>query len=186
MALATSANVARCATASKLYSPADSCSGNSSGARVAAQDLRQVLRKRRARHHHVASGFLRLHLQLALHVRDEANDVGRLLQLRLQFWNHGERLGAETLFRSKMMSAGLSSPFWPMRSFRVLLGLDEFDLHVHLARRLLDLGQEEQVVDEGKDARRRSVGSQSGSGSGSGGMNCLPKFWPVRPPRLGR
>ncbi len=66
---------------------------------------------------------------------------------------------------------------------QVLFRFDELDLHIHLARRLLDLGQEEQVVDKGEDARRLLLGSRTGSGSGSDGMNCLPKFWPPRPPR---
>src|SRR5271169_4618503 len=59
---------------------------------VAAQYLWQVLRKCRARHHHVAAGFLRLQLQLTLDVREEANDIRLFLQLRLQFGDSAERL----------------------------------------------------------------------------------------------
>ncbi len=48
---------------------------------VAAQYLRKVLRERRARHHHVTSGFLCFHLQFALNVRQKTDDVGGLLEL---------------------------------------------------------------------------------------------------------
>src|SRR5271169_1316367 len=64
---------------------------------VAAQQLREVLGERRARQHHVASGFGGLHFQLALHVRDEANNVGFLFQLALEFGNNGERLGGHVV-----------------------------------------------------------------------------------------
>ena len=41
---------------------------------MAAQQLRQVLRKGRARQNHVASHFVSLLLQIALHMREEADD----------------------------------------------------------------------------------------------------------------
>lgn len=42
---------------------------HSNYARVSFQDLREILRKRRARHHDVRSGFLRLLLEFTLYVR---------------------------------------------------------------------------------------------------------------------
>jgi tRNA(fMet)-specific endonuclease VapC len=47
-------------------------------ARVSLQNLRQVLRKRRARHHHVAPRFLGRLLELALHVREETDQAHAL------------------------------------------------------------------------------------------------------------
>ena len=41
---------------------------------VAAQKIRQALREGRARHHHVASRFNGLHLQVALEMVQEADD----------------------------------------------------------------------------------------------------------------
>src|SRR5208282_862179 len=117
---------------------------------VAAQYLRQVLGKRRTRHDGIAPNFQRLHFQLALQVRDEAHDGSPLLQLRLQLGDGGQRLGAGVVEveddQRRLLLAGLDA------LQRFLLGLDELHLHVELARRLLDLGAEEEVVDEGEDA----------------------------------
>ncbi len=44
------------------------------GGSVAAQQLRQVLGERRARQHHVTTNFVGLLLEVALNVREEADD----------------------------------------------------------------------------------------------------------------
>ncbi len=146
------------------------------GSAVTAQYLRQVLRKRRARHHHVTSGFLRFHLQFALDVRDKADDVGGLLQLRLQFGDDAQRLGRGIVQveddERRLVFAVLAHAV-----VQVFLRLHELDLHVHLARRLLDLRQEEQVIDEGKDARRLLFRSH-GQRLGFGRHELLAKAWP--------
>ena len=121
---------------------------------VAAQDVGQVLRKCGTRHHHVAAGFLGLHLQIALNVRDEADDGCGLLELRAHFGNDRQRLDAVAV-QVNHDQRGLF--------FRVLAGLfrdlffrlHELDLHVELARHFLNLGQEKEVVNEGVDAGRR-------------------------------
>src|SRR5581483_328621 len=123
------------------------------GCAVAPQQRRQILREGRTRHHHIAASFLRLHLQVALHVRDEADDVGSLLQLRLEFGNGGEGLGVGVVEvednERGLVDAVLAHPL-----LKLFIGLHELDLHVHIASGLLDWGQEEKVVDEGENARR--------------------------------
>src|ERR1700719_1398220 len=63
---------------------------------VAAQQLGQVLGEGGARQYHVASHFVRLLLQVALHVRQEADDRS-LLQFALEFWNESQRLGVHVV-----------------------------------------------------------------------------------------
>ena len=61
---------------------------------VSFEDLRHVLRKRRARHHHVAAGFLRLLLQLSLNVRKIADQADALrLRAAFQFADQLQRIG---------------------------------------------------------------------------------------------
>ena len=124
--------------------------------RVAAQELRQILRKRGARQHHVATGFGGLHLQFALHVRDEADDVGFFLQLAFELGDDGERLGVQVVQinddERRLVVAVLAHALED-----VFLGLDEFDLDIDLARSLLNLGQKEQVIDERVNASRTIV-----------------------------
>ena len=48
---------------------------------VAAQEVGQVLREGRTRHDHVASGIDGLSLEVALQVREEADNRGSLLEL---------------------------------------------------------------------------------------------------------
>ena len=52
------------------------------GARMSFEDLRQILGKRRAGHHHVAAGLLRLLFELALHV-GKISDEADALHLRV-------------------------------------------------------------------------------------------------------
>src|SRR5581483_11114472 len=124
--------------------------------RVAAQQLRQVGTEGGARHDHVAASFLRLQLQVALHVRDEADDVGVLLQPRLQLGDERERLRRVAVQveddQRRVAVAVLVELFEEF-----FAGLDELDLDVQLARRLLDLGHEEQVVNERIDLGRAVV-----------------------------
>ena len=61
---------------------------------MTTQQLRKVLRKRRPRQHHVTPHFVRLLLQIALHVRKESDDRRPLLQLALQLRNQGQRFHA--------------------------------------------------------------------------------------------
>src|SRR5215469_5522256 len=121
--------------------------------RVATQQWRQILRKRRAWHHHIAACFQGLHLQLALHVRDKADDVGFLLQLVLELRNYCERLATQSVQvdddERRLIVAVLAHAFED-----VFVGLYELDLDVKFARGLLDLGEEEQVIDKRIDARR--------------------------------
>src|SRR5882672_2981170 len=65
------------------------------GRAVAAQELRQVLRKRGARQDHIASHFVRLLLQVSLDVGKKSNDGRSLFQLSLQLRNQGQRLSVD-------------------------------------------------------------------------------------------
>src|SRR5690348_53077 len=110
-----------------------------------AQKLRKVLGKGRARQHHIATrlgGFL---LQIALHVRQEADDGGSLFQLALQPGDGGERLGGDVVEiknnERRLVVAVVAHAFQ-----QVLVAFDKLDLDVKLARGFLDLGQEKQVV----------------------------------------
>src|SRR5271169_450463 len=119
-----------------------------------AQQLRQVLRKRRTRQHHVASDFVRLLLQVSLHVRQEADDRRTLLQLAFQLRDQGQRFHAVVVQvennQRRFLFAVLLHPF-----HQILVRLDELNFHVELARRFLDLRHEEEIFNKGKNARVR-------------------------------
>src|SRR4029077_2590424 len=72
------------------------------------------------------------------------------LQLRLQFWNESERLGVG-IIEIKDDQRRLLFTILQHAISEVLVVLGELDLDVQLARCLLNLSREEQVVDEGKD-----------------------------------
>src|SRR5208337_2828550 len=90
--------------------------------------------------------------------------VGGLLQLRLQFGDGAQRLGGN-IIEVEDDERGLLLAVLAHTFVEVFLGLDEFDFHVHLARRLLDLCQEEQILDERKNA---SWAGLRGHGQGFG------------------
>src|SRR5258708_12510539 len=117
-----------------------------------AQQLRQILRKRRARQYHVTSHFVRLLLQVALHVREKPYDRRSLLQLALQFRDERQRLGIG-IVQVEDDQRGLFYAVALHPVGEILLRLHELDLHIHLAARVLNLAQEEQVFDEREDAR---------------------------------
>ena len=56
---------------------------------MSSEQLWQVLGESGTRQHHVATDLVRFLLQIALHVREEAND-GCLFQLALEFGNQAE------------------------------------------------------------------------------------------------
>src|SRR5208283_297124 len=121
---------------------------------MTAQQLRQVLRKRRARQHHVTAHFVRLLLQVTLYVREESDDRRALLQLALQFWDERQRLGIGVVqVEDDQGRLFLAVTLHPLGEF--LLVLNELHLDVHLLAGGLDLTQEEQVFDKGEDARSR-------------------------------
>ena len=60
---------------------------------------------------------------------------------------------AFALFKSKISSDGFSSPFCCRRSVEVFIVLNELDLHVQLARCLLNLRREKQILHKCKDPR---------------------------------
>src|SRR6202140_1530666 len=117
-----------------------------------AQQLRQILRKCRARQHHVTAHLVRLLLQVTLHVREESYDRRPLLQFAFQFWNKRQSLGIRVVQveddQGRLFNAVALHPLG-----EVLLSLHELDLHIHLAARVLNLAQEEQVFDKREDAR---------------------------------
>src|ERR1019366_3621824 len=58
-----------------------------------AQQLRQILRKRRPRQHHITAHFVSFLLQVALHVREKSDDRRPFFQLAFQFRDERQRLG---------------------------------------------------------------------------------------------
>ena len=117
---------------------------------MAAKQVWQILGKGRARQHHVTSRFLRLHLQVPLHVRQEPDNAGPLFQPRFELGNHGQRLGAG-IVQIKDNQGGLF--FTVLFEFigEVFIGLDELDFNVEFARDFLNFCQKEQVVHEGEN-----------------------------------
>ena len=115
--------------------------------RVALEDLGQVLRKRRARHHHIAAGFLRLQFQLALDVRKIPDQVDPLgLLVGLQFPDQAERIDALEIHvdnDERRLSLGLLQ--------HVVLALDESDGQARPFRGFIDFDGEEQVFEHGQD-----------------------------------
>jgi hypothetical protein len=142
---------------------------------MAAQQLGQVLAERGSRQHHVAPDLMRLLLQVPLHVRQEADDRS-FLQLALEFRDRGQGLGVGVI-QIKNDQGWLLFAILLDAIAKVLVGLDELNLDVEFACRLLDLCLKEQVIDEGKDTRSsvlplgqrlrlsRSVGSKAGMAS---------------------
>jgi hypothetical protein len=116
------------------------------------QQLRQILRKRRPRQNHVASYFVRLLLQISLHVRQKSDDRRPLLQLALQLRNQRQRLGIR-IIQIKNQQRRLLFPVLLQALRQIFIVLDELDLHVQLARRLLNLRRKKQILDERKYAR---------------------------------
>src|SRR5580700_11381341 len=91
-------------------------------------------------------------------MRHEPNDVGALLQLRLELGNHGQRLytGIIQIENDERRLVAVL----PHLLLKVFVGFYELDFDVDLARRLLDFRQEKQVVDKREDASRGIVGSR--------------------------
>jgi hypothetical protein len=132
---------------------------------VAAQQVGQVLREGSARHHGVASRFHGLGLQVALQVREEADDGRALLQLRLELGDQRQRLdvGIVEVEHDQARTVRLLLAAGQLCDRFLLLVLDERDLDAQLARGLGDLGVEEEVFDEEVDI---FVGASSAIGIG--------------------
>src|SRR5258706_2834771 len=116
------------------------------------QQLWQVLRERRSWQHHIATNLVRLLLQVSLHMRQEADDRRSFLQLALQLGDQGQRLGVGVV-QVKNDERRLSVAIVAEPVSEVFFVLHEFDLHVHFPSSFLNLGDEEQILDERKDAR---------------------------------
>jgi len=129
------------------------------GCAVAPQQLGQVLGERRARQYHVASHLVRLLLQISLDMGQEADNRSSLFQFAFELGNQGQGLGVEVVEieddQRRILFAVLLDALQ-----QILVGFDELHLDVHLARRFLDLGQEKQVIDKGKDAWRGILASR--------------------------
>jgi hypothetical protein len=119
---------------------------------VPAQQLRQILRKRRARQDHVTPYLVRLLLEIALHVREKSDNGRSLLQLALQLWDERKRLRVD-IIKIEDDQGGLLFAILLHALGKIFIVLDELDFHVQLAPGFLDLGRKEEVVDECKDAR---------------------------------
>src|SRR5208282_1537443 len=117
-----------------------------------AQQLRQILRERRPRQHHVTAHFVGFLLQVALHVRKKSNDRRPLFQLAFQFRDERQRLGISIVQIEDDQGRFLFAvALHPVGEF--LLVLHELHLHIHLLSGGLNLAQEEQVFNKRENAR---------------------------------
>src|SRR5579871_5639797 len=127
------------------------CFGSGS---MTPQQRRQILRERGARQYHIATRFLRLHLQLALHMRNETDDCRSLFQFFFQLGDDRQRLGVDVIqVDDDERRFFIAIVFYAIQN--VFVGLHELDFYIQLARHFLDLRQEKQVVDESKNLWRR-------------------------------
>jgi hypothetical protein len=123
---------------------------------VTAEQIGKILRERRPRHDRVTPSLLSLDLELALDMREEADDRDGLLQLGAELGDQRERLDVVvvqvdddqcgTIVLRDIVAGALKDRFG---------GLDELDLDAELAGGLIDFRQEEQVFDEAEDPGRR-------------------------------
>ena len=90
---------------------------------------------------------MRLLFEVALHVRKETDDRGSFFQAALELGNQRQRLCISIVQveddQRRFFFAVLLHALE-----QIFVGLHELDLDIHLACCLLDLGQEEQIVDE--------------------------------------
>ena len=120
------------------------------GCPVPAQQLRKVLRKGRARQHHVATHLVRFLLEISLHVRKESDHRGFLV-LAFEFGNQRQGLHAGAVQIEDNQRRFLF-PILLDLVRKVVFGFDKFNLDVQLARGFLNLGLEEQIIDEAEDS----------------------------------
>src|SRR5580704_366732 len=85
-------------------------------------------------------------------MREESDNRSALLELRLQLGNEGQGLGVGVV-EVEDDQRGLLFAVLLHALGQIFIVLGELHLDVEFARRLLNFGGEEQVVDEGKDAR---------------------------------
>src|SRR5438552_5715857 len=135
---------------------------------VAAKEAGQRLGEGGTRHDCVASGFLGLELEIALHVRDKPHNGGALLELGFQLGNHGERFDAVAVQVDDHQGRFL---FRILRQFGryLFLGFYEFHLNIQLTANLLNFGEKEEIVNESKDLSGGILGSLERFKLGPGG-----------------
>jgi len=119
---------------------------------VPSQQIRQVLRKRRTRHHHIAACLNRFGLQISLQVREEADDRGAALQFGLDLGNQREGLGVGIIEIENDQRWPLVFAAAGQLGDRLLIALHKADLDAQLSGSLLDFRQEKQVFDEAIDS----------------------------------
>src|ERR1700761_4507033 len=118
---------------------------------VAAQKAGQILREGGPRHHSIATGFDCLALQLALDVREEADDRSPALELGLDLRDQSEGLGVRVVQVEEDEGGAIFLAGLGQLGDDVLLRLEEGDLDTQLLRDFLNLGQDEEVFDEAVD-----------------------------------
>jgi hypothetical protein len=106
-------------------------------------------------------------------MRKESDDGGSLLELALQFRNEREWFGVGVV-QIEDDERGLLFAVLLHALGQVFVVLGELDFDVQLACGLLNLGGEEEVVDEGKDARG-GIFAQCGQRFGIGGRERRSK-----------
>jgi hypothetical protein len=84
-------------------------------------------------------------------VRKETNDRSPFLELRLELRDQSEGFGVGVIEIEDDQRRSFITVLFQLVG-EVFFGFDELDFHVHLAGGFLNLGQKEQVIDEGKDS----------------------------------
>jgi len=107
-----------------------------------AQQLGQVLRERRPGQYHVAPHFVRLLLQIALHVRQEPDNRSALLQLALKLRDKSQRFDT-VIVEIEDNQRRLFIPVLLHLLHQLFICLHKLNLDVEFARGFLNLRHEE-------------------------------------------
>src|ERR1700727_2546750 len=99
---------------------------------------------------------MRFLFQISLHVRQKAQNRRPFFQLALQLRDRRQRLRVHIVQVKNNQRRFLIAILMHVLH-KVLVALHELDLHIHLPRRFLDLGQKEKIVHECKISRRPRV-----------------------------
>ena len=116
-----------------------------------AQQLGQILGEGGTWQHHVTTDFVRLLLQVSLHVGKKANNRSPLLELGFQLGNQAQGLHAAAV-EIENNKRRILFPVLLHAVSEVLFAFDEFDFNVQFARRFLNLGLKKEIIDEAEDA----------------------------------
>lgn len=112
------------------------------------ENLLQILREGRARHHEITAGILSLHLQVALHVGDIAQNIHGLQTVGgFHLFNELHRLGGMDV---QIHDHQRRHAFLQLLQ-ELIIRLDVIDEHSVALSRIRDFHREEQIADQSQD-----------------------------------